>query len=141
MQFSSSDQVLVTVQYMPSASIRYSGSPFCGNTQIPVILTGLTGGTFSAPVGLSIHPTTGSINLAASTPGVYSVTYTFSNGACTNFTKTGVTILAPSVVTFNNVLPTACFSGSAISITGGMPVGGVYSGAGISGANFQPTIA
>ncbi|MEI6583522.1 MAG: hypothetical protein WCO43_08020, partial [Chitinophagia bacterium] len=138
---SSSDQVVVAVQSMPTASIRYAGSPFCGNIQVPIILTGLTGGTFSAPVGLSIQPTTGSINLAASTPGVYSVTYTFSNGACTNFTKTGVTILAPPVVTFNNVLPTACFSGSAISITGGMPVGGVYSGAGISGANFQPTIA
>jgi gliding motility-associated-like protein len=138
---SSSDQVVVAVQSMPTASIRYAGSPFCGNIQVPIILTGLTGGTFSAPVGLSIQPTTGTINLAASTPGVYSVTYTFSNGACTNFTKTDVTILAPPVVTFNNVLPTACFSGSAISVTGGTPVGGVYSGAGISGANFQPTIA
>ena len=138
---SSSDQVVVTVQSMPTASISYPGSPFCGNTEIPVILNGLTGGIFSAPVGLSIQPTTGSINLAASTPGVYSVTYTFSNGVCTNFTKTGVTILAPPVVTFNNVLPTACFSGSAISVTGGTPVGGVYSGVGISGANFQPAVA
>ena len=138
---SSSDQVVVTVQSMPSASIRYSGSPFCGNTQVPVILTGLTGGSFSAPVGLSIQPTTGAINLAASTPGVYSVTYTFTNGACTNFTKTGVTILAPPVVTFNNVLPTACFNGSAISVTGGSPAGGVYAGAGITGAIFQPSVA
>ena len=137
----SSDQVVVTVQSMPTASIRFAGSPFCGNTQVPVILTGLTGGTFSAPVGLSIQPTTGSINLAASTPGVYSVTYTFSNGACTNFTKTGITILAPPIVTFNNVLPTACLNGSAFSVTGGSPVGGVYSGAGITGASFQPGVA
>ena len=138
---SSSDQVVVTVQSMPTASIRYAGSPFCGNTQVPVILTGLTGGTFSAPVGLSIQPTTGSINLTASTPGVYSVTYTFTNGACTNFTKTGVTILAPPVVTFNNVLPTACLNGSAFSVTGGSPAGGVYAGAGITGASFQPSVA
>ena len=137
----SSDQVVVTVQSMPTASIRYAGNPFCGNTQVPVILTGLTGGTFSAPVGLSIQPTTGAIILAASTPGVYSVTYTFTNGACTNFTKTGVTILAPPVVTFNNVLPTACLNGSAFSVTGGSPVGGVYSGAGITGASFQPFVA
>gem|GEM_PF-481645 len=138
---SSSDQVVVTVQSMPTASIRYAGSPFCGNTQVPVILTGLTGGTFSQPVGLSIQPTTGTINLAASTPGVYSVTYTFTNGACTSFTKTGVTILAPPVVTFNNVLPTACLDGSAFSVTGGSPAGGVYAGAGITSAIFQPSVA
>ncbi|MFN9949700.1 MAG: hypothetical protein ACK53B_02935, partial [Bacteroidota bacterium] len=137
----SSDQVVVTVVQPTTASIRYIGNPFCGSQSIPVVLSGQTGGTFSAPAGLSIHPATGLIQLAGSTPGTYSVTYTFSNGVCTDFTQTQITILPPPSVSFNNILPAACFEGAAFSLTGGMPAGGIYSGPGVTGGTFDPAVA
>ncbi|MFN5362701.1 MAG: lectin-like domain-containing protein, partial [Bacteroidota bacterium] len=137
----SSDQVVVTVVQPTAASIRYIGNPFCGNQSIPVVLSGQTGGTFSAPAGLSIHPGTGLIQLAGSTPGTYSVTYTFSNGVCTDFTQTQITILPPPAVSFNNILPAVCFEGAPFSLTGGMPAGGIYSGPGVTGGTFDPAVA
>ncbi|KGO91964.1 T9SS type B sorting domain-containing protein [Flavobacterium subsaxonicum] len=40
-----------------------------------------TGGTFTATTGLSINATTGEVNIAATAPGIYSVTYTVAADA------------------------------------------------------------
>lgn len=53
-------------------------TPVCANdtSQLPVVPPGFeTGGTYSAPAGLNIDATTGLINVAASTPGTYTVSY------------------------------------------------------------------
>ncbi|WP_443939849.1 gliding motility-associated C-terminal domain-containing protein [Pedobacter sp. MW01-1-1] len=77
---------------LPVATINYVGSPFQATGTVSVSLTGQTGGTYSAsPAGLSINPSTGEINLAASTPNQsYVVTYSFSNGNCSSTTSTTV---------------------------------------------------
>ncbi|MFO0450008.1 MAG: hypothetical protein ACK52I_15355, partial [Pseudomonadota bacterium] len=137
----SSDQVVVSVVPPATASISYPGSPYCGNQQIPVVLTGQMGGSYTAPAGLSIHPTTGTIQLAGSTPGTYSVTYTYGNCVCTDFTQASVTILPPPSVSFNGVLPSSCFEGASFSLTGGLPAGGIYSGPGVTAGSFNPSIA
>jgi PKD repeat protein len=137
----SSDQVVVSVVPKPTASITYNGNPFCGNQSIPVSRTGQPGGTYSAPVGLSLDPGTGTIQLAGSTPGTYTVTYTFGNTTCTEFTQTTVTILPPPFVSFSPAIPTSCLEGVPMTVTGGFPAGGTYSGAGIIGATFYPAIA
>lgn len=81
-----------------SATIAYVGSPFANNGTATVALTGATGGAFSAtPSGLSLNPTTGEINLAASTPQSYVVTYTIAaaGGSCPAVTDTAwVSIVA-----------------------------------------------
>jgi len=72
--------------YIPSGAtgggdilrIEYSASRFCedGTDPIPGI-TGDTGGTFSSTTGLVfISTSTGQVDLSASTPGTYVVTYT-----------------------------------------------------------------
>ena len=50
--------------------------------------TGTAGGTYTAPAGVIINAATGDINLATSTPGTYTVTYTFTNGTCSNTATT-----------------------------------------------------
>ena len=76
-------------------TITYTGSPYCteGGTAI-VTFTGTTGGVFSADAGLAINTTTGNINLASSTPGTYTVTYTIAaTGSCTQFiTNTTISV-------------------------------------------------
>src|SRR4030095_3726555 len=85
----------ITVRPIPTATISYTGSPYCNTGTATVTKSGTNGGTYSAtPAGLSINPTTGAINLAASTPNVtYTVTYsmTASNG-CSNTATTTVTV-------------------------------------------------
>ncbi|HVT84949.1 MAG TPA: T9SS type A sorting domain-containing protein, partial [Chitinophagaceae bacterium] len=85
----------VTINSNPFALIFYLGGPYCtsGGT-VSVFQLGQSGGTYSSTAGLSINSSTGAINLGASTPGTYTVTYTFSNGNCTNTTTANVTINA-----------------------------------------------
>ncbi|MBC6607576.1 T9SS type A sorting domain-containing protein [Hymenobacter sp. BT188] len=82
----------VTVNPLPTAAI--SGGVFCkaGTTQLTVT-SGTTGGTFSSsPAGLSMG-SSGLIDLAASTVGTYTITYSFSDAnTCTNTTTSSVTV-------------------------------------------------
>ena len=45
------------------------------------------------------------------------------------------------VVTFPGVLTDQCLSETTYALSGGDPVGGVYSGSGVSGSNFDASIA
>jgi hypothetical protein len=89
--------VVATVTPLPTASISYSGSPWCSAAGIQnVTLTGTPGGTYSAPAGLTINLVTGAITPSSSTPGTYTVTYTIAAaGGCGIVTATtSITITA-----------------------------------------------
>ena len=92
----------VTITAVPTATISYSGNPFCRSltTAQSVTLTGTgayAGGTYSsAPAGLSINTSTGAITPGSSIAGVYTVTYTIpASGGCSAVpVNTVVTITA-----------------------------------------------
>ncbi len=84
----------ITVNPLPVATFTYSANSFCAvGTTIPTI-TGTSGGTFSSSNGLIINATTGVIDLAASTPGIYTITYTLTVGNCTITPTATITINA-----------------------------------------------
>jgi SprB repeat len=90
----------VTITAAPTATINYTG-PFCANntTAQAVAFTGTAGGTYTAPAGLTINPTTGAIIPSTSTPGTYAVTYTIAaTGGCPVFAS------LPASVTINPIL-------------------------------------
>src|SRR4029077_5905865 len=101
----------ITINALPTATIAYAGSPYCATGTATVTQTGQAGGTYTAPAGVTINGATGDINLTSSTAGTYTVTYTFSNGTCSNTTTTSITI---------NALPTAtiAYAGSPYCATG-----------------------
>ena len=76
----------VTVTPLPIASFSYAGTPYCQNVAnpTPVLSPGGVAGTFSSTAGLVFVSTaTGQVNLAASTPGTYTVTNTIAPvGGC-----------------------------------------------------------
>ncbi len=87
-----SSNVAVTINALDDASFSYSASTYCPNATDPTpTITGLTGGTFSSTAGLSITPSTGEIDISASTNGTYTVTYTTS-GSCPNSSNVAITI-------------------------------------------------
>ncbi|MBX7182253.1 MAG: hypothetical protein K1X82_09085, partial [Bacteroidia bacterium] len=102
----------VNITDQPTASIVYSGSPFCTNGSVgSVALTGTSGGTYSSSAGLTINATTGDITPSTSTPGTYTVTYTIpaSNGCGAVTATASVTV---------NAAPTASISYSTPFCTG-----------------------
>ncbi|NHN28093.1 hypothetical protein FIA58_020640, partial [Flavobacterium jejuense] len=70
--------ITVTVNALDNASFSYSAASYCVNASDPTpTISGLAGGTFaSSPAGLSINASTGAIDVSASTPATYTVTYT-----------------------------------------------------------------
>ncbi|MEI8291499.1 MAG: MBG domain-containing protein, partial [Verrucomicrobiota bacterium] len=116
----------VTVNPLPVASINYGGSPYCASGTANVTRTGQSGGTYSSTAGLSINASSGQINLGASTPGTYTVTYSFSNGTCTSSTTASVTINALPVASISYGGSPYCATGTA-SVTRTGQSGGVYS--------------
>ncbi len=126
----------ITITTAPSATITYAGSPYCSNVATAnVTRTGTTGGTYSSAAGLSLNASTGDVNIATSTAGTYTVTYTIAAaGGCPVFTTTApITITtAPAATISYGSLPFCSNSGTAnVVITG--TVGGTYtSTAGLS---------
>ena len=88
----------VTIIASPNATINYTSNPFCsGPGTATATITGTTGGTFSSTAGLSINAANGDIDLAASTAGAYTVTYTIAaSGGCSQVqTTASVSITIP----------------------------------------------
>lgn len=113
------------------ASFTYTSATYCqsGSDQTPTI-TGSAGGTFSSiPAGLSINPSTGTINLSSSALGTYILSYT-TNGivpAVSSITMT-ITNVAP-LASFSYSLSSFCQNGSNPS-----PIFGIGASAGLFSA-------
>ena len=121
--------VVATVLPGPTATINYANSPYCVNGGTATVThTGNTGGVYSSTIGLSINPTTGAINLNASTAGNYIVTYTLpASGNCGVFTTTtsiNITAAPTAVIAYSSPL---CINSGMASVTQTGTGGGVYS--------------
>ena len=67
--------------YVIKSNIIYTGSPYCNNGIATVTQTGDNfGGKYSSATGLVIDSITGAVDLAKSTTGTYTVTYTLNGG-------------------------------------------------------------
>ena len=111
--------VTATPVGVPVISFTYP-SPVCklGVNPSPSTVAGFTpGGTYSSSAGLSINSSTGLINLATSTAGTYTVTYTIVASACNPFgSGTSIITIKPPVT------PVLGFSYSDACITDTNPV-------------------
>ncbi|WP_415376440.1 T9SS type A sorting domain-containing protein [Patiriisocius sp. Uisw_017] len=142
-----SSGVGVTINALDDASFNYGAAAYCVDASYPTpTIFGLGGGTFSSTGGLSINAGTGAIDVSASTPGTYTVTYTTA-GSCPNSSGVGVTINAAPTVTFTAPTDLCLDAGNQTGLGGGSPTGGLYSGPGVTdtgdGVNyaFDPATA
>src|SRR6266536_3354158 len=96
----------VTVTALPVATFSYTGTPYCQDAAnpSPSFSGGGVAGTFSSSAGLVfVSTSTGQVDLAASTPGTYTVTNTIAaSGGCGVVTATSpITITALPGATFS----------------------------------------
>jgi hypothetical protein len=127
------DQTTVTVNTLPTVVANASTTILCsGGT---VTLTG--SGTATSYVwdngasdGIAFSPTT-----------TLTYTVTGSNGNCEDTDQVTVTVNDTPTVDYSETNDTLCLGASSISLTAGTPTGGNYSGTGVSGNTFDPSIA
>jgi hypothetical protein len=131
--------IVINAIVNPVLGFSYT-TPICQNAQAnlsPTLVTGFTtGGTFSSTTGLSINGTTGVIDLATSTSGNYTITYTSNPnvpsclvGGTNTFSLVINTVITP-VTGFSYNTP-FCSSDSVTlqlpTLTAGFTAGGTFS--------------
>ncbi|HRY33289.1 MAG TPA: gliding motility-associated C-terminal domain-containing protein [Bacteroidales bacterium] len=121
---------LPSVTFLPPA-------PVCVNSA-PVVISGGSpaGGTYSGP-GLS----GGLFNPAITGPGTFTLTYSYTdNNGCTAASGQSITVFPVPAVNLAN-LASLCVNAGIVSLTGGSPPGGTYSGTAVTNGNFNTLIS
>ena len=122
----------------PSPVVSFSPvSDFCEDAAGYTLVEGSPfGGTYAGP-GI----TAGVFDPAAAGPGSHNESYTFTDvNGCTGAASQTITVHALPAVSFSP-LADVCINATPFALSGGSPGGGVYTGTGVSGGNFDPAIA
>ena len=106
---------------------------FCTGDYV-ILDAGYNGSTYQWSNGTTDQTVT------TSTAGTYSVTVTTQSG-CTAIGSSNLHKITPVPVTLNLNVNTICFNAGNVTLSGGAPSGGVYSGTGVSGGVFSPSSA
>jgi len=121
----------INVNTAPTVSLA-TFAPICSNSGLLTLTGGLpAGGTYSG-TGVS----SGQFNPASGTQTV-TYTYTDANG-CSSSASRIITVNTAPTVTLATFAP-ICSNSGLLTLTGGLPAGGTYSGTGVSGGQFNPT--
>ncbi len=132
----------VTVNILVTVSFTGLPATICNNTP-SITLTGnlAPSGTFSGPGINNLGNGTATFTAAFSGgAGIKNITYTYSNGTCSNSVTQQVTVVQMPGVIFSGLPTSMCLNASAVSLVGS-PSGGTFSGIGVSGNTFNPTLA
>lgn len=136
----------ITVNTVPALPSTITGSAsFCvdatAQTYSVVNDASATSYTWTLPGGWGGTSTTNSINATASaTSG--NITVTANNGCGSSATQTlAVTVNSLPSVSFTLPIDTICINDAQITLSGGSPTSGTFSGTGVSAGNFYPNAA
>ena len=129
-----------TITVTPLPVISFSALPaVCSNNGLVSLIS------YASPVGGTFTGTgiTGnSFDPAIAGTGTYTITYTFTDGnGCSSSATRTINVLSAPVVTWTSSLGPLCASSTSYFLSGGLPSGGVYSGAGVTGNIFNASLA
>jgi len=115
-----------TVTQDPIADVCQNGSPITLTGGLPAggtySGTGVSGGMFDPSVGTQ------------------TITYSYTDAnSCTNTASTSITVTAATNASLSSFTP-ACSNNSPVTLSGGSPAGGTYSGTGVTGGMFDPSV-
>ncbi|MDD3878239.1 MAG: gliding motility-associated C-terminal domain-containing protein [Bacteroidales bacterium] len=125
----------VHVSELPAITIIGLEPSYCIDDPIDILSGFPSGGTFSGPgiFGNTFNPVSAGV-------GIKNIVYTFTNGyGCTNTTTHQTTVYPSPIVSFSGLLSNYCQNNPPVLLTGN-PSGGTFSGTGVSGNYFYPSI-
>lgn len=132
----SSDQIAVTINPIPSVNLTGLPSSSCSNGTAISLNASPSGGVFAGP-GVSSN----SFNPATAGVGTHTIFYSYTNAYnCTNSASQNITVYAPPSVAFSGLNSTYCPQGTASVLTG-TPSGGAFTGNGMVQNIFVPSVA
>lgn len=104
------DTMTIVVNPSEDATFNYLSATYCQSEPDPTpTISGTIGGTFtSSPAGLVINGSSGTIDVSASTPGIYGILYTTPGSNCQDTSTIFVTITVADDATFNYPNTTFC---------------------------------
>ncbi|MEM8906587.1 MAG: hypothetical protein AAGD05_01970, partial [Bacteroidota bacterium] len=128
----------ITVHALPAVSLNLGDDEACED-EATLSLSGGSpgGGNYSGP-----HVSGSTFDVNAAGVGTHAVTYTYTDAnGCTNTANANIEVHALPLVTFTLTDDEACLSENSVTLAGGSPVGGTYSGSHVSGGQFDATSA
>src|SRR5206468_47139 len=134
-----SNSIIKTVTVNALPIVNFSGLPasICVNAGAVTLTGSPVGGTFSG-TGITDNTFTPS---TAGVGGPYTITYSYTDGnGCSNSTIKTVTVNALPIVNFSGLPASICVEEGAVTLTAS-PVGGTFSGPGITDNIFTPSTA
>ncbi len=119
-----------TVTLSALANVCIDASPFAMSGGSP------SGGDYSG-TGVNGNDI---FNPATAGAGTHTITYIATAQGCSDTATSTLTVNPLPVVTFSN-LQSTCLNTSTFTLTGGSPIGGVYTGTAVSNNQFSPATA
>jgi gliding motility-associated-like protein len=124
------DDVIVTVNPLPT--VNAGSYPVTCSDAADLSLSG-------TPAGGTFFGTGVSGNLFDPSVGTQTINYNYSDGnGCSNSATSTITIVDPSSVSAGSYSP-VCVDGASVALFG-VPSGGVFSGVGVTGNSFDPSV-
>ena len=127
------DSLVVSIDQPAAASINGENSIFFGSS---TILQASEGASYAWSTG----ETTSAIAVSPEINTTYSVDVFDTNGCVSSATQ-NITISPNPSVSFLPNNTTYCNNSGSVELSGGSPVGGIYSGPGVSNGEFNPAAA
>jgi hypothetical protein len=125
----------LTINALPTVTLQAFSDVCVSSPSFALSGGSPTGGTYSG-VGVS----GGNFDPSVAGVGTHTITYAYTNGAgCSASAQQTITVTSGINVTqspFSNV----CSSGGPVTLVGGSPAGGTYSGSGVTGTQFDPSV-
>ena len=129
--------VTLTINALPTVGLP----PFTGvciNEPTFALTGGTPGGGIYSGTGVSSDSI---FDPSVAGAGIHDITYTFTDPVgCTNDSTQQIMVYELPVVSFDP-LDGACVNGDLVTLSGGMPDGGIYSGTGVDNGVFDPELA
>ena len=128
----------IEVYELPTVSLNLGTTTACDNDMTLALTGGLpAGGTYS---GTGVTGANFDVSVAGA--GTHTITYTFTDGNdCTNTAQADIVVTSIPTVSLALGTTTSCDDNSTVVLSGGLPAGGTYSGTGVSGTNFDASVA
>lgn len=131
-----SDTITVIINTPPTVTVTAPNDSLCPAQPAMTLTLSPTGGTLSGP-GISGNTFT-AFNAG---PGTHTINYVYTDGnGCSGSDSTMITVFPIVNVNLSTSASTVCLDDANVTLTG-TPAGGTYTGTGVSGSSFDPSVA